>query len=166
MQGWGVSCRGGGGVYDTPLPTPIWHTPPHPYMTHPTPTWTHPTPTWSLCLPFCLDKNRFGKSAPICIESAPNNWGQVSSLLLDKNRFGKIGPNMHWISPNNWGQVFCLQTLASLLVNTVIGSNVCIGPNNQLITLTLTSTVTSMPRIPFTAMTLPLDLWPWYSNLT
>ena len=46
--------------------------------------------------------------------------------------------------------MFCLQTLASLLVNTVIGSDVHIGPNNRLVTLTLTSTLTSVPRIPET----------------
>ena len=44
--------------------------------------------------------------------------------------------------------LFHLQTLASLLTNTVIEADVRIGPNNRLVTLTLTSTVTSVPRIP------------------
>ena len=39
----------------------------------------------------------------------------------------------------------------------VIASNVCIGPNNQLVTLT--STVTSMPRIPQVIQLQELKNW-------
>ena len=100
MQGWGGVCHiGWGGVCHVGVRWSVWHTPPPPLYdtSHPTPTWhTPPLHAWQTpplndrphpqnifgkkwdgfhgvlhYVSLLLDKNRFGKSAPICIESAP-----------------------------------------------------------------------------------------------